>query len=245
MLTLIVYERERRALGSFLAPSARGAASCSSRCRRRRRRPESLPAQLRPPGSASEPPRTVTAGGPGGPGGGDLRGVGLRPRGERSGAAMRPEGPRGAPAAAGRAGRRGRGRAEEEEEEEEATPRGALGRPAASASVEPTARATPARRAAGMGGHGRNGGRASSARREGLRRPRGLGAQEPGHVGTAPRAAGDPCRGPPATSYQSRHGFTGSPGLPGGKCASGWEDGGASRLHQQGCKGLTRAKRSA
>jgi hypothetical protein len=61
---------------------------------------------------------------------------------------MRPEGPRGAPAAAGRAGRRGRGRAEEEEE---ATPRGALGRPAASASVEPTARATPARRAAGMG----------------------------------------------------------------------------------------------
>ena len=31
VLTLIVYERERRALGSFLAPSARGAASCSSR----------------------------------------------------------------------------------------------------------------------------------------------------------------------------------------------------------------------
>lgn len=46
VLTLIVYERERRALGSFLAPSALGAASCSSR-----RRPESLPAQLRPPGS--------------------------------------------------------------------------------------------------------------------------------------------------------------------------------------------------
>ena len=36
MLTLIVYERERRALGSFLAPSARGATSRSSR------RPESL-----------------------------------------------------------------------------------------------------------------------------------------------------------------------------------------------------------
>lgn len=61
VLTLIVYERERRALGSLLAPSARGAASRSSR-RRRRRRPESLPAQLRPPGSASEPPGTVTAG---------------------------------------------------------------------------------------------------------------------------------------------------------------------------------------
>lgn len=56
VLTLIVYERERRALGSFLAPSARGAASCSSR-----RRPESLPAQLRPPGSPCSPP--VTDGG--------------------------------------------------------------------------------------------------------------------------------------------------------------------------------------
>ena len=57
MLTLIVYERERRALGSFLAPSARGAASCSSR-----RRPESLPAQLGPLGSPRSPP--VTGWGP-------------------------------------------------------------------------------------------------------------------------------------------------------------------------------------
>lgn len=56
MLTLIVYEREQRALGSFLAPSARGAASCSSR-----RFPESLSAQLRPPGSPCWPP--VTDGG--------------------------------------------------------------------------------------------------------------------------------------------------------------------------------------
>lgn len=45
--------------------------------------------------------------------------------------------------------------------------------------------------------------------------------------------------------YQSRHGLTGSLGLPGGNCASGWEDGGASSLHRQGYKGLTRAKRSA
>lgn len=59
VLTLIVYERERRAPGSFLAPSARGAASCSSR-----RFPESLPAQLQPPRSPCSPP--VTDGGPDG-----------------------------------------------------------------------------------------------------------------------------------------------------------------------------------
>lgn len=137
VLTLIVYERERRALGSLLAPSARGAASRSSR-RRRRRRPESLPAQLRPPGSASEPPGTVTAG-PGRVGDRDLRGVcvciyrGVGGRGPCSGGGRAAW---GTPASAARCGARGTARPREEQQEE-ATPLSAWVARAAAASVSP------------------------------------------------------------------------------------------------------------
>lgn len=172
VLTLIVYERERRALGSFLAPSAHGAASCSSRrrrrcrCCRRRRRPESLPAQLRPPGSASEPPGTVTAGAgrAGKAGERGLRGVGLRPR------VSAPEGPCGLrdPGERLRGARDGEAAGERRRRRRRRPPR--LARPPLPRCT-PYHDRSPARQAAGMGDM-EGTVAASSARREGLRRPR-------------------------------------------------------------------------
>lgn len=147
VLTLIVYERERRALGSFLAPSARGAASRSSR--RRRRRPESLPAQLRPPGSASESPGTVTAG-TGMAGERGLPGVGLRPW------VSAPEGPCGLRDPGERRRLRG-ARDGEAAGERRRRPRRGAPRPPRPRCTPP--RGDPGEAGRGDGGHGRNGGR--------------------------------------------------------------------------------------
>lgn len=209
VLTLIVYERERRALGSLLAPSARGAASRSSR-RRRRRRPESLPAQLRPPGSASEPPGTVTAG-PGRVGGSGPAGcVCVCISGCRRPRAVLRWGPCGL----GDPGRL-RGARDSEAEGGAAAAGGGhaaerMGRPGRRCPGVPSHPPTPARsrasRPRGWGGGGwKRTVAASSARGEGgmgLRRPRPLRSGN-GHVGDALRPAGDPALSHRARAHQT------------------------------------------
>lgn len=187
MLTLIVYERERRALGSFLAPSARGAASRSSR--RRRRRPESLPAQLRPPGSASEPPGTVTAraGRTGRVGERGLRGVGLRPRVSAF------EGPCGLRDPGERLRGARDGEAAGERRRKRRRPRRGrpwLPRPPLPRCTPPPPRGEPREAGRGDGGHGRNGGREF--------RPQGGAAQAAASARRSPGTWG-PRRGRPET----------------------------------------------